>query len=98
MYFSDGSYAFVSNGTYYDADGSFVDYRKGQYTFANGTSGTFVPMTGSSTASSSSSSQASPTSTSAKSAGMRVLLVGRGDVKFTLVVTTVVGIFFAVVL
>ncbi len=28
MYFSDGSYAFVSNGTYYGADGSSVDYQK----------------------------------------------------------------------
>lgn len=98
MYFSDGSYAFVSNGTYYGADGSFVDYQKGQYTLANGTSGTFVPVTDSSTTSSSSSSQAWPTSASAKSAGMRVLLVGRGDVKFTLTVTTISSALFTTVL
>ncbi len=55
-------------------------------------------MTDSSTTSSSSSSQASPTSANAKSAGMRVLLMGRGDVKSILAVTTIVGALFAVVL
>lgn len=91
MYFSDGSYAFVSNGTYHGADGSFVDYWKGQYTLANDTSGTFAPVTDSSTASSlpssSSGSQTSPTSptpsANAKSADMRVRLRGREDIKFT---------------
>ncbi|KAL6720057.1 hypothetical protein ACLMJK_001978 [Lecanora helva] len=43
--FSDESFGFVSNGTYYAADGTFVDYDEGYYSSADGSTGTFAPAT-----------------------------------------------------
>ncbi|MCJ1370335.1 hypothetical protein MMC20_001548 [Loxospora ochrophaea] len=43
-FFSDGSYGFVSNGTYYGSDDTFVDYKTGFYSLPNGTNGTFTPV------------------------------------------------------
>ena len=48
--FSDQSYGYLSNGTYYAADGTFVDYTAGYYSSADGSTGTFAPATATATA------------------------------------------------
>ncbi|KAK3615797.1 hypothetical protein LTR17_023453 [Elasticomyces elasticus] len=58
--FSDGSYAFDSNSTFYLVDGTIIDYKSGIYQYPNGTTETFTPQGESSeTATESSSSGAS---------------------------------------
>ncbi|KAK3650972.1 hypothetical protein LTR56_006023 [Elasticomyces elasticus] len=41
--FPGGSYAFESNGTFYGADGTFIDYKNGVYQYPNGTTESFTP-------------------------------------------------------
>ena len=65
--FSDGSFGFVSNGTYYASDGTFVDYTDGYYSSADGSTGTFAPATATATSSGVGASAASNTATKATS-------------------------------
>ncbi|KAK5714607.1 hypothetical protein LTR15_010789 [Elasticomyces elasticus] len=62
--FPGGSYAFESNGTFYGADGSFIDYKNGVYQYPNGTTESFTPEEYSETATDSSSGASSTDSVS----------------------------------
>ncbi|KAK4952945.1 hypothetical protein LTR10_008649 [Elasticomyces elasticus] len=57
--FPGGSYAFESNGTFYGADGSFIDYKNGVYQYPNGTTESFTPEEDSETETDSSSGEPS---------------------------------------
>lgn len=43
--FSDESYGYIDNGTYYAADGTFVDFEDGTYSMTDGETGSFAPAT-----------------------------------------------------
>src|ERR1700744_3025306 len=43
LYFSDGSYAFMSNQTWYGSDGTFIDFATRVYEVPNGTVVHFTP-------------------------------------------------------
>lgn len=43
LYFSDGSVAFLSNDTFYGADGTFINYQTGVYIYPNDTEVDFTP-------------------------------------------------------
>ncbi|KAK3651437.1 hypothetical protein LTR56_002426 [Elasticomyces elasticus] len=62
--FPGGSYAFESNGTFYGADGSFIDYKNGVYQYPNGTTESFTPDENSETETDSSSGASSTDSVS----------------------------------
>ncbi len=70
--FSDDSFGFLSNGTYYAADGTFVDFKDGYYSSADGTTGTFAAATAAASSSdigaaaSSTTAQAAPTTTTSQ--------------------------------
>ncbi|PMD21170.1 hypothetical protein NA56DRAFT_749087 [Hyaloscypha hepaticicola] len=49
LFFSDGSYAFISNDTYYGSDGTFIDYKTGIYQYPNGTVVDFTPSSAATT-------------------------------------------------
>ncbi|KAK4894219.1 hypothetical protein LTR27_007587 [Elasticomyces elasticus] len=53
--FPGGSYAFESNGTFYGADGTFIDYKNGVCQYPNGTTESFTPEEDSETETDSSS-------------------------------------------
>ena len=53
--FSDNSFGFINNATYYAADGTFVDFKDGYYSSTDGSTGTFAPATAAATAAASSS-------------------------------------------
>ncbi|KAK5689659.1 hypothetical protein LTR17_026198 [Elasticomyces elasticus] len=69
--FPGGSYAFESNGTFYGADGTFIDYKNGVHQYPNGTTESFTPEENSETetdSSSDASSISSPGSSSSSPA------------------------------
>ena len=43
--FPDESFGYLSNSTYYAADGTFVDFGEGTYSSLDGSTGTFAPAT-----------------------------------------------------
>ncbi|KAK5694287.1 hypothetical protein LTR97_009909 [Elasticomyces elasticus] len=70
----DGSKAFESNGTYYGADGTFIDFKNGVYRYSNGTTVDLATLEES--ASASNSSPASDTSSSGASSSASAALDG----------------------
>ncbi|KAK4901253.1 hypothetical protein LTR27_001810 [Elasticomyces elasticus] len=68
----DGSWAFESNGTYYGADGTFIDFKNGVYRYPNGTTVDLATLE--EDASASNSSPASDTSSSGASSSASAAL------------------------
>lgn len=66
--FSDQSFGYVSNGTYYAADGTLVDYAAGYYSSTDGSTGTFAPATATAMSSGAGAGATSSTATKATSA------------------------------